>query len=132
MKLIQSYEEYVIISLKLRNFKNKEKPIDDVILDTGYEDQLIVKTTIFFDLELQEWTSRRGRDIMSKDPAVIYGVAKINIPGLFTGYWEIDVATYPDNEELNEVNLLGLGVLEKMCAVFNALVNPKQLILKTI
>lgn len=132
MKLIQPYEKYAIISLKLRNFKNKEKSLSDVILDTGYEDQLILKTSIFFDLELHEWTSRRGRNIMREDPAVIYGGAKINIPGLFSGYWKIDVAAYPHDEELREVNLLGLGILEKMCAAFNALASPKQLILKTI
>jgi len=132
MKLIQPYEKYAVISLKLRNFENKEIYIYDVILDTGYEDQLIVKTSTFFDLELNEWTSRRGRNIMEEDPAVIYGGAKINIPGLFSGYWKIDVAAYPHNEELREVNLLGMGLLEKMCAVFNALASPKQLILKAI
>lgn len=131
MTLIQPYEKYGIISLNLRNFENKEKTID-VILDTGYEDQLIVKTSTFYDLKLYEWISRRGRNIMGKDPAVLYGRGKINIPRLLSGYWEIDVAAYPDDEELNEVNLLGLGILEKMCAAFDALASPKQLILKTI
>lgn len=128
----QDYEHFAIISLILENYENKMETLDEVIIDTGYDDQLLVNRDTFDRLNLDRWRSPRGEEIMRKDSTVIYGRGKINIPGLISGYWEIDVATYPYDRELREVNLLGLGVLDKMCAAFNSLARPKQLILKVI
>jgi hypothetical protein len=133
MKVKHDYAVFPIITLELKNYEDELEELE-VIIDTGYEDQLIVNTITFIRLGLNRWISPRGAAIMRLDPTpldptIIYGRGKINIPGLFNGHWEVDVATYPKDPELRNTNLLGLGILDNMYSAFNALSKPKKLTL---
>jgi len=105
-----------VFPLKLRNYDGKEIDIE-VILDSGYEGELHIAFDFFEELELGKWLTEEN---VWNHRLVAY--AEISISGLFNEYRKVEV----ENRQGYDENLLGLGVLNKMCATFNALTNPKQ------